>query len=119
MNAAGIRNAIFDSIFFGCRAFLSNWDASLSSAVVFAVSAIVAASCDYTVDVTVKRMMLIPPQHSTEGFLRTFIKLIKRERFLSLHKGLGMKARYISVIVYPCEILITVSLFSTRQSKWE
>lgn len=92
INAAGIRSGMFDSIFFGVRAALPQDGTLLSPPVVYAVSAISAASADYLVDVAVKRMMRVPPNYHVPGILYLLKDMIKSERIFDLHRGLTSKA---------------------------
>ncbi len=100
INAAGFRSGMFDSIFFGMRAFLSGEEFSLSPALVYGISAISAASADYLVDVSVKRMMRVEPHYPVPGILSMLKNMVASERILDLHRGLASKVLILFIIVY-------------------
>ena len=112
INAAGIRSGMFDSIFFGVRAALSQDGTLLSPPVVYAVSAISAASADYLVDVAVKRMMKVPPNYPVPGILDLLKGMIKSERIFDLHRGLASK------VFLPSNIGLLRLILYNRPQKW-
>eukprot|EP00413_Alexandrium_margalefii_P026496 CAMPEP_0204557620 /NCGR_PEP_ID=MMETSP0661-20131031/30452_1 /ASSEMBLY_ACC=CAM_ASM_000606 /TAXON_ID=109239 /ORGANISM="Alexandrium margalefi, Strain AMGDE01CS-322" /LENGTH=286 /DNA_ID=CAMNT_0051564755 /DNA_START=52 /DNA_END=912 /DNA_ORIENTATION=- len=63
MRSAGLRNGIFDSTFFGTQHLISG---ALGSGWSYACAAAAAVTLDYSVDVAVKRMMVVPPQASVD-----------------------------------------------------
>jgi hypothetical protein len=108
MHAAGVRNGIFDSVFFGVQHVLSSRAASIqhspdnsppslfrglltSPAATYAIAAMTAASVDYIVDVAVKRVMRRPPTETVPGLLRHCISMLRSESLIALHRGLGIK----------------------------
>jgi len=70
LHAAGTRNAIFDSCFFGTQHLLST-HGNFSAPESFAFAAATAVAVDYAVDVSVKRMMLVPPNRPVGSLLET------------------------------------------------
>mmetsp|Transcript_41229 Transcript_41229/g.114597 ORF Transcript_41229/g.114597 Transcript_41229/m.114597 type:complete len:305 (-) Transcript_41229:71-985(-) len=99
MRTAGIRNGIFDSTFFGTQHMLSDLVPSGAS---YAFAAATAVTIDYSVDVVVKRMMLILPQFSVEPLWRSWLQLFYGHPSLlhaiaSVHSGLSAKAVEFSV----------------------
>ena len=74
MHAAGVRNIIFDSTFFGIKHILEDYNATafgcinsrhsflVSSGFAYGVAAIAAVVVDYTADVAVKRTYALGPE---------------------------------------------------------
>lgn len=63
MHGAGLRNAIFDSTFFGTKRVLEDWNI-MSSGIAYGIAAVIAVTFDYAVDVSVKRTYAIGPEQS-------------------------------------------------------
>lgn len=104
-HAAGVRNGIFDSLFFGLRysladyrqrhqeqvesSFLLRW--ILSSGSIYGISAVSAATLDYVIDVSVKRLMIRPPSpEALPGLWSTCQNLIASQG-MRVYRGLGVK----------------------------
>jgi hypothetical protein len=105
-HAAGVRNGIFDSIFFGLQHYLKQHFNTyidnnankvhpqlkyIGSGLIYAISAVSAASLDYVIDVSTKRMMNCPPQQVVQDVFVTSKNLIKTHGVLILYRGLGIK----------------------------
>ena len=94
MRSAGLRNAIFDSIFFGAQHTLSS---SFASGPSYALAAALAVTLDYSVDVVVKRMMVVPPQEALRPLTQTWLQLFHGHVGIfracaRIHAGLSAKA---------------------------
>ena len=99
MRSAGLRNAIFDSMFFGAQHSLSS---HLDSGPSYALAAALAVTLDYSFDVVVKRMMVVPPNQPLRPLTQTWLQLFRgHASFLhacaSVHAGLSAKAVEFSV----------------------
>ena len=99
MRSAGLRNAIFDSIFFGAQHTLSS---HLASGPSYACAAALAVTLDYSVDVVVKRMMVVPPQQALRPLMQSWLQLFRGHASVfhacaSVHAGLSAKAVEFSV----------------------
>ena len=99
MRSAGLRNAIFDSIFFGAQHTLSS---HLASGPSYACAAALAVTLDYSVDVVVKRMMVVPPQQALRPLMQSWLQLFRGHASVfhacaSIHAGLSAKAVEFSV----------------------
>ena len=103
MHAAGVRNAIFDSTFFGTKHILEDYAAVscinsrhpflVSSGFAYGVAAIAAVMVDYAVDVAVKRTYALGPERPipSSGIIRhTFHILARKGR--KTFRGLGVKS---------------------------
>jgi hypothetical protein len=68
LHGAGVRNAIFDGVFFGTSSTLRQWPGfSDSPAVCYASAASAAVVLDYAVDVSVKRNMAVGPTRAVHA----------------------------------------------------
>ena len=99
MRSAGLRNAIFDSVFFGAQHTLSS---HLSNGPSYALAAALAVTLDYSVDVVVKRMMVIPPQQPLRPLTQMWRQLFQGHGSIfhacaSVHAGLSAKAAEFAV----------------------
>merc|ERR1712224_1159256 len=65
-------NGIFDSTFFGTQHLLSS---HLGNGASYASAAAIAVTLDYSVDVVVKRMMIIPPELPVKSLRKTWVSL--------------------------------------------
>lgn len=114
-HAAGVRNAIFDSTFFGVKHIVEDWAqlyhrarhdhkpgdratfmctlASFGSGLAYGVAAISAVCVDYVVDVSVKRTYATGPERSIPslGVLRHVVRLLSNDGF-SIFRGLSAKS---------------------------
>ena len=105
MHAAGVRNAIFDSTFFGTKHILEDYNVAgrscinnrhlflVSSGFAYGVAAIAAVMVDYAVDVAVKRTYALGPERPipSSGVMRhTFHILARKGR--KTFRGLGVKS---------------------------
>eukprot|EP00581_Thalassiosira_minuscula_P006408 CAMPEP_0183735612 /NCGR_PEP_ID=MMETSP0737-20130205/47191_1 /TAXON_ID=385413 /ORGANISM="Thalassiosira miniscula, Strain CCMP1093" /LENGTH=315 /DNA_ID=CAMNT_0025969417 /DNA_START=66 /DNA_END=1010 /DNA_ORIENTATION=- len=110
MHAAGVRNAIFDSTFFGVKRILENWNnvsksstcsegggktksTLVSSGFAYGVAAVTAVTVDYAVDVSVKRTYATGPESAipSVGVLHHTLHMASREG-LKIFRGLGAKS---------------------------
>jgi len=114
-HAAGIRNAIFDSTFFGTKHIIEEWAksshemthnhsgsgrnavlctlASLGSGFAYGIAAICAVTVDYAFDVSVKRTYAVSPERKLPslGVFRHVIHITTKEG-LKIFRGLPIKA---------------------------
>jgi hypothetical protein len=96
MNAAGTRNGIFDSAFFGTQNLLQH-HYSYSPTASYTLAAATAVVVDYSVDMTVKRMMVVPPSEPVLRLLPTMFGLVNARRdgffksVVMVHRGLSAK----------------------------
>lgn len=100
MRGAGLRNAVFDSTFFGVEHGIrttmtttTTFEASQSSstAVSFACAAAIAICIDYPIDVAVKRSFARGPhEHVPHGPFMATVHLIRLQQ-LVLYRGLSCK----------------------------
>ena len=104
MHGAGIRNAIFDSTFFGVKHMLEDMKntnnnnskiVSLlsSSGYAYGIAAITAVSVDYAIDVSVKRAYGTGPECSipSMGVIRHTIHIVSKNGLRIIYRGLGIK----------------------------
>ena len=108
MHGAGLRNAIFDSTFFGVKHMLedtkntnntqhnnSNIVYSLlsSGGYAYGIAAITAVSVDYAIDVSVKRTYGTGPECSipSMGVIRHTIHILSKNGLRIIYRGLGIK----------------------------
>eukprot|EP00566_Odontella_aurita_P018757 CAMPEP_0113535780 /NCGR_PEP_ID=MMETSP0015_2-20120614/5900_1 /TAXON_ID=2838 /ORGANISM="Odontella" /LENGTH=314 /DNA_ID=CAMNT_0000435081 /DNA_START=154 /DNA_END=1094 /DNA_ORIENTATION=+ /assembly_acc=CAM_ASM_000160 len=98
-HAAGVRNAIFDSTFFGCKHILEDRLSKkypghpyLDSGCAYGAAALVAVMVDYAVDVTAKRLYANGPERNVPqvGVLRSTVSNIISQGS-TLFRGLGFK----------------------------
>lgn len=117
-HAAGVRNAVFDSTFFGVKHIVDDWSqeyhrsrhnhmldtngdndtfictlASLGSGFAYGIAAISAVTVDYAVDVSVKRTYATGPERPIPslGVLRHVLHIISKEG-RSIFRGLSAKS---------------------------
>jgi len=91
MRGAGLRNAIFDSTFFGVEHGLRT-QYQLPSYLSFSLAAATALCIDYPIDVTVKRFFaVVPHQEVPHGPVLSTINCLKSEG-LGVFSGLSVKA---------------------------
>jgi len=89
-HAAGVRNAVFDSVFFSSEHTLRN-KLDAPPAASYAIAAAAALSLDFPIDVAVKRAMAAPADAPVRGgVLRATFNLV-RERRLLVFTGLSAK----------------------------
>lgn len=104
MHAAGVRNAIFDSTFFGVKRILEDWSAKnnntrtnehsiLSTGFAYGIAAVTAVAMDYAVDVSVKRTYAIGPEGPVPslGVIRHTLHIVSNEG-LRIFRGLSVKS---------------------------
>ena len=107
MHGAGLRNAIFDSTFFGVKHMLEDMKnisnnnnnnskiVSLSSVSGYAygIAAITAVSVDYAIDVSVKRTYGTGPECfiPSMGVIRHTIHIVSTNGLRMIYRGLGIK----------------------------
>lgn len=99
MHAAGTRNAIFDSTFFGTKRVLEDrWNNNIrgttaSAGFAYGAAAIVAVTVDYAVDVSAKRTYSVGPERPipTMGVVRHTLHIVSNEG-MKIFRGLGMKS---------------------------
>ena len=102
MNGAGTRNAIFDSVFFGSQHLLQN-RYGFTPAASYAAAAGTAVAVDYSVDMALKRIMVVAPSECVPGLLTTIRGFFAGQehgllRSLQLvHRGLSAKVIEFSV----------------------
>lgn len=94
LRSAGLRNGIFDSAFFGTQNVLSG---HMGSGWSYACAAATAVTLDYSVDVCVKRMMVVPPSQGVDPLWRSLRRLVVGHRSVfhaiaTVHAGLSAKA---------------------------
>jgi len=104
MRSAGLRNGIFDSTFFGTQNVLSS---HMSSGWSYACAAATAVTLDYSVDVCVKRMMVVPPNRPVKPLLPILRSLIAGQKSIftavaTIHAGLSAKA-----VEFSCSYFVT------------
>lgn len=146
-HAAGIRNAIFDSAFFGTKHMIEGWIdsvremkhhddqrregigtcndalytlASLGSSFAYGVAAICAVSVDYAFDVSVKRSYAIPPESKLPS-LGVFCHVIRITRKGGRRIFLGLPVKAVEFAVsYAITGLLSphVSYFVEDFLKW-
>ena len=104
-HGAGVRNAIFDSCFFGTQHLLSE-HTGFGTGFTYAIAAAVAMVVDYPVDVTVKRMMMIPPC----GRLPTLSSSL-RNVYVTRRSSLAIRVN--CAILHPCDMFCVVWLFDS------
>ena len=104
-HGAGTRNAIFDSTFFGLQHMLSERH-GVSPGASYALAAGTAVAVDYSVDMSLKRMMVVPPDERVGGLIRTLSGFVADGRargrsllatVLLVHRGLSAKVVEFSV----------------------
>ena len=92
MHGAGLRNAVFDSTFFGCE-HQARHRLGLPATLSYALAAALAVTFDFPIDVAVKRIMAAPmgeppPRGGAPGLMA---RLLHERRWL-VFAGLGAKA---------------------------
>ena len=92
MHGAGLRNAVFDSTFFGCE-YQARHRLGLPATLSYALAAALAVTFDFPIDVAVKRMMAAPMAEPPPrgGALGLMSRLLLERRWL-VFAGLGAKA---------------------------
>jgi hypothetical protein len=113
VHAAGVRNAVFDSTFFGVKRIIEDWAdtyhqqrhhhhnggtlicavASAGTGFAYGVAALSAVVVDYAVDVAVKRMYALGPERPMPslGVLRYVVSIVAKDG-LAVYRGLGVKS---------------------------
>ena len=88
MQAAGVRNAIFDSTFFGTKQLLEDWSRQrgdgtryMSTGFCYGLAAVAAVTVDYAVDVSVKRLYAHGPESAVPslGVMQHTMHIVQRE----------------------------------------
>ncbi len=93
MNGAGVRNAIFDSVFFGSQQLaLEKGRGTLSPGAAYGLAAGLAVTIDYVIDVAVKRSMSMGPTQDVVGVWRGAWNLLTREGLKASYRGLSVKS---------------------------
>jgi hypothetical protein len=111
LHAAGVRNAVFDSTFFGVKRIIEDWAesyhqqrhhhsggtlicavASAGTGLAYGVAALSAVFVDYAVDVAVKRTYALGPERPIPslGVLRYVVSIVAKDG-LAVYRGLGIK----------------------------
>lgn len=103
MHAAGVRNAMFDSTFFGVKRILEDWyiiqdrggenNSFVSIGFAYGIAAVTAVTVDYAVDVSVKRIYATGPESSipSMGVLRRTMHIVSKDG-VRIFRGLGVKS---------------------------
>lgn len=98
-HAAGVRNAVFDSTFFGCKHIIEDQlgrkypgHPYLDSGVAYGAAALIATIVDYAVDVSVKRLYASGPEQRVPqmGVLRSTVSTVAKQG-TTVFRGLGFK----------------------------
>mmetsp|Transcript_16108 Transcript_16108/g.32851 ORF Transcript_16108/g.32851 Transcript_16108/m.32851 type:complete len:282 (-) Transcript_16108:35-880(-) len=86
----GLRNGLFDSVFFGSKRALSS--RGCSDSVSYGLAASFAVVADYAFDVVTKRLLALPPEDplGRSGILRAAYRVVSEEG-LGVFRGLGAK----------------------------
>lgn len=91
MHGAGLRNAVFDSTFFGSE-YQARTRLGLPPAVSYGCAAALAVTIDYPLDVAVKNLMAAPVHEpAPPGGALGLLASIVRDRRLLIFAGLGAK----------------------------
>ena len=92
MHGAGLRNALFDSTFFGVE-HQARTRLGLPPALSYGCAAATAVAIDFPLDVAVKRMMATPiHEPAPSGGALGLVLTLCRERRLLIFTGLGVKS---------------------------
>ena len=91
INGAGMRNSVFDSIFFGSE-YAARQQLGLPAAASYACAAVFAMTVDFPLDSAVKGMMAAKPDEAARGGALASTWRLVRERRLGIFNGLRAKA---------------------------
>lgn len=91
VHAAGVRNAVFDSTFFGVKRIVEDWGAGAGFA--YGAAALSAVVVDYAVDVAVKRTYALGPERPIPsiGVWRHVASIVMKDG-VAVYRGLGVKS---------------------------
>ena len=91
VHGAGVRNAVFDSTFFGVKRIIQDWGAG--SGFAYGAAALSAVVIDYAVDVAVKRTYALGPERPLPsiGVWRHVASIVAKDG-MAVYRGLGVKS---------------------------
>jgi hypothetical protein len=96
LHGAGLRNACFDSIFFGSENWLRGF---LPPGLSYGFAAALAVALDYPLDAAVKRLMAAPPEASVRGPLAETWALVRCRGWGAFN---GLRAKGVEFFVSYC-----------------